>query len=407
MVRSADLFSFEVGSVYRRQEIHNVFGGQRQGGISTPAQYPAIFLFTGDDGNAYGYRDEWKDDGFFHYTGEGQVDDMKMARGNYRLMRHAQNGDWVLLFEKVGRGQYRFSGYMEYATHYEAVIPDVTGKLRSGIIFKLKPITLLPRLDADRHILEFERATLDSLRGKAIEASRQKIERDTRLSTFRDRSRTVAAYVLKRAYGFCEGCGRPAPFRRKDGSPYLEAHHTHRISDEGPDSPSHVMALCPTCHTRVHHAEDGAAYNRAIAGFPAKIEEALDANRAKIVTAALMIDSTDRVFVAQRSGGDLAGFWEFPGGKMRPGENPYECVRREILEELRVSITQVRPFASVDHDYKTMLVRLLCFTCRTMDSPQISEHSAGQWVSIDELARLSLAPADARVARRLQPLGNV
>ena len=65
---------FEVGRVYnRRADIHRPFGGQQQGGISTFARVPCIFLFTSPSGAQHGYADGWTDEGVFRYTGEGQA----------------------------------------------------------------------------------------------------------------------------------------------------------------------------------------------------------------------------------------------------------------------------------------------------------------------------------------------
>jgi 5-methylcytosine-specific restriction protein A len=66
------------------------------------------------------------------------------------------------------------------------------------------------------------------------------------------------------ANGACEGCELPAPFTRPTGEPYLEPHHTRRISDAGPDHPAWVIALCPICHRRVHYGEDGDSYNEEL-----------------------------------------------------------------------------------------------------------------------------------------------
>lgn len=64
---------FEAGKVYhRRNDIHAVYGGQQQGGISTPSGHPFIILVTGDSGEEHGYVDGFRDDGSFWYTGEGQ-----------------------------------------------------------------------------------------------------------------------------------------------------------------------------------------------------------------------------------------------------------------------------------------------------------------------------------------------
>ena len=64
---------FEVGRIYnRREEIHAVYGGQQQGGISTPRECPLIFLFTGKSGKRYGYEDGWNSEGVFLYTERGR-----------------------------------------------------------------------------------------------------------------------------------------------------------------------------------------------------------------------------------------------------------------------------------------------------------------------------------------------
>ena len=74
---------FIVGELYnRRKDIHEPFGGQQQGGICTPNRHPFVFIFTGKEGSAYGYKDGWNEEGLFLYTGEGQVGDQRLERGN-------------------------------------------------------------------------------------------------------------------------------------------------------------------------------------------------------------------------------------------------------------------------------------------------------------------------------------
>jgi 5-methylcytosine-specific restriction protein A len=75
---------FELGKVYRRRDLHERFGGQRQGGIATPKGHPFVFLVTGEAGLGYGYHDEHRDDGTFVYYGEGQAGDMQFVRGRRR-----------------------------------------------------------------------------------------------------------------------------------------------------------------------------------------------------------------------------------------------------------------------------------------------------------------------------------
>ncbi|WP_250452543.1 HNH endonuclease signature motif containing protein [Caballeronia sp. ATUFL_M2_KS44] len=70
------------------------------------------------------------------------------------------------------------------------------------------------------------------------------------------RSPYVIAEVLLRANGICESCGAPAPFVRKDGSPYLEVHHVTRLADGGVDEVSNAIAVCPNCHRERHFGVD-------------------------------------------------------------------------------------------------------------------------------------------------------
>lgn len=79
-------------------------------------------------------------------------------------------------------------------------------------------------------------------------------------------------YVMARANGACEACGDPAPFSRPDGTPYLEPHHTRRLSDGGPDHPRWVSAVCPNCHREVYHGTEGEEKNRTLQTRLAELE---------------------------------------------------------------------------------------------------------------------------------------
>lgn len=66
----------------------------------------------------------------------------------------------------------------------------------------------------------------------------------------------VVAYTQVRANGICELCTHPAPFKRSNGSPYLETHHVIPLAENGPDTPDNCVALCPNCHRALHSAEN-------------------------------------------------------------------------------------------------------------------------------------------------------
>lgn len=86
------------------------------------------------------------------------------------------------------------------------------------------------------------------------------------------RSKAIRKYVLKRAKGLCEGCSVPAPFLGTDGLPFLEAHHTIRRAEEGPDDLWSVIALCPNCHRRTDAGQDARSFNDSLIKKLAKLE---------------------------------------------------------------------------------------------------------------------------------------
>ena len=132
-----DPINLIVGEVYRRVDIHDQYGGQRQSGISTPSSKPFVFLFSGKQGAEYGYEDGQKDDQTYLYTGEGQVGDMVMLRGNRAIRDAADNDKTIHLFEYERPGHVRYVGEMIYTGHHYAEMPDRTGHLRKAIVFEL------------------------------------------------------------------------------------------------------------------------------------------------------------------------------------------------------------------------------------------------------------------------------
>ena len=277
--------TFEVGQVYnRKSEIHEVYGGQRQGGISTPTNQPMIFLFTSEAGEGYGYEDRFHEDGTFRYTGEGQVGDMEMVRGNAAVRDHASNGKTLCLFEYVKKGYVRFVAEATYIGHHYEQRPDRDGRFRQAVIFELDldgmqtaPVRILdPAVAAVTSQKTLWKKSLSEVRELAVEKSPSEAETSQRRIAVRLRSEAVKIYVLRRANGYCECCGKPAPFLRKsDHRPYLEPHHIHRMADGGPDHPEFVAAICPNCHREVHYGEHGEEMNQQLGEKTARLERSL------------------------------------------------------------------------------------------------------------------------------------
>ncbi|MBA4187463.1 MAG: HNH endonuclease [Planctomycetaceae bacterium] len=133
---------YERGRTYnRRIDIHAKYGGNAQSGISPCANHPYVFLFTAPAGEKYGYDDGWLSTTQFSYTGEGQLGDMEMARGNRAIQQHVTDNRELHLFEKSARsGQYHYLGQFRYLSHQIRKGTDGEGDDRSQIVFLLELI---------------------------------------------------------------------------------------------------------------------------------------------------------------------------------------------------------------------------------------------------------------------------
>ena len=118
-----------------------------------------------------------------------------------------------------------------------------------------------------------------------------------------------------------------------------------------------------------------------------------------------VIRDGDRVLLARRpEGKDQAGLWEFPGGKIEPGETPEEALARECREELALEIENPTILRSVLHRYPEKTIRLLLVACsvRPGSVPVPQEHQQVMWVSLAQLPAMDLCPADRELLPALR-----
>ena len=114
-----------------------------------------------------------------------------------------------------------------------------------------------------------------------------------------------------------------------------------------------------------------------------------------IYVVAAAIQHEGRILVTQRATGPLAGLWEFPGGKVEPGEPPEDALAREICEELSCIVEVGSIVATNRHNYEFATIDLSVYWCTIIDgSPQLREHSAVRWLLPAELASVRWAAAD-------------
>ena len=120
------------------------------------------------------------------------------------------------------------------------------------------------------------------------------------------------------------------------------------------------------------------------------------------VSAAIIHDKTGRIFATQRGYGEWKDWWEFPGGKIEPGETPEVALAREIKEELNAEISIDKFVTTVEYDYPKFHLTMHCYLCSlTTDSLHLNEHEAAKWLTKEELDSVNWLPADLIVIEKL------
>lgn len=127
-----------------------------------------------------------------------------------------------------------------------------------------------------------------------------------------------------------------------------------------------------------------------------------------LVAAAALVDVDGRVLIAKRPPGkQLAGLWEFPGGKVEAGETPEACLIRELDEELGIAVTGacLAPFVFASHDYESFHLLMPLYLCRRWSGMVTArEHEALAWVKPSRLGDYPMPPADAPLVAWLRDL---
>lgn len=127
-----------------------------------------------------------------------------------------------------------------------------------------------------------------------------------------------------------------------------------------------------------------------------------------LVVAVALVDVDGRVLIARRpEGKQLAGLWEFPGGKVEPGERPEAALIRELREELGIEVSEscLAPFVFASHAYDSFHLLMPLYLCRRWEGTVVArEHPALAWVKPDRLADYPMPPADDPLAAWLRDL---
>ncbi|AFY32002.1 8-oxo-dGTP diphosphatase MutT [Calothrix sp. PCC 7507] len=127
----------------------------------------------------------------------------------------------------------------------------------------------------------------------------------------------------------------------------------------------------------------------------------------KIIGVAVIWNEQEQILIdRRRPEGAMGGLWEFPGGKIEPGETIEECIQREISEELGIEIAVGEHLITIDHTYTSLRVTLTVHQCRHLTGvPQPLESDEIRWVSLADLEKFAFPQANVQIIAVLKGLG--
>ena len=118
---------------------------------------------------------------------------------------------------------------------------------------------------------------------------------------------------------------------------------------------------------------------------------------------AAVIRKDDRIFATQRGYGEFKDGWEFPGGKIEPGETPQQALVSEIREELETEIRVGDLIDTIEYDYPTFHLSMDCFWCEIVEgSLELKEHEAAKWLDRESLYTVDWLPADVGLIEKIR-----
>jgi len=247
------------GQILLNNELCEIFECSPQGGMRRSHETNSLILVSNHVKSIY--DDKWKGD-ILHYTGMGSKGDQSLSfMQNRTLSESGSSNVEIHLFEVFEEKEYFYQGQVKLKSKpYQERQTDENGDSRSVWMFPLELINNSPaRIDFKTieslgSVKKKKTSKIAPNRLKEMVENQPKSTPSKRTTTSEtyERDEKVVRYALLRSDGFCELCDKPAPFKKKDGSPFLEVHHIDFLSNGGDDSIDNVSALCPNCHRKMH-----------------------------------------------------------------------------------------------------------------------------------------------------------
>lgn len=249
-----------IGNIYSNSEIANTFKCSNMGGMRRSLDTNSLVLIAKHNNPLY--DDQWTDDGILNYTGMGTVGDQNIQFAQNKTLAIAKNeGIKVYLFESYKDNEYYYAGEVELCgSIYQADEIDAEGNIRKVVKFPLRRIDITKPIIVKKEDIELsETLKLKEVKKLSQEEIKEKAkmvnpEVSTKevVTVYRERSQVIAEDTKNRANGICDLCGEEAPFKDKNGKPYLESHHVITLAEDGLDAIYNTVAICPNCHRRIH-----------------------------------------------------------------------------------------------------------------------------------------------------------
>lgn len=259
---TSSIKDLKLGKKYSNYDLMNYFLCSEQGGMRRSKRRNALVIVS--DHTKPLYDDKWKK-GVLHYTGMGKNGNQSLNFSQNRTVHESNVNKVVLyLFEVYNPGvlnKYEYKGIVKLVGKpYKQSQFDEEGSLRDVWMFPLKPVdkslTRLTDLKKAEEISEKEarrlsdKEIIETIRTKNLNIASESYA----VTKVVHRDALVKELTKRRAKGYCDLCGEPAPFVTKKGEPFLEVHHIITLSNKGPDKITNTVALCPNCHRKIHYA---------------------------------------------------------------------------------------------------------------------------------------------------------
>jgi 5-methylcytosine-specific restriction enzyme A len=245
--------------IINNETLREIFGCSATGAMRRSPKNNSLVLVS--DHTRPGCDDKWIGR-TFHFTGMGLTGEQGLSfNQNKALCESNEKGTAVYLFEVFTKGNYTYIGEVELAdnpylsrqTDREKTVRDITVFpliIRGGSHPPLPPGKVPDTKEEIVH-RKAQKLPLDELEFQAKYSLKEGSMREVVSEVF-DGDQIVSEYAKRRADGICQLCSLPAPFRNRNGEPFLEIHHIVPLAEGGSDTIDNVCALCPNCHRKMH-----------------------------------------------------------------------------------------------------------------------------------------------------------